>query len=98
MRLAAKYGEKAFIILSEHGIYLEESNYSAMLAQIFQWLGIVYGELSLEVVSRQDRTVHQDEAIIMLSKARNLQKGNDSIRYQLALQLAQVGDVCFSIG
>lgn len=91
MRKAATYGEKAFIILSEHGISL--SNYSSILGQVFQWLGVVYGELSLEVVRREDRTRHQEEAIIMLSKARTLQKTNHVARYQLALQFAEVGEV-----
>jgi len=97
LRQAAKYGENAFVILTEHGASLEENEYASILAQIFQWLGVVYGELSLEVVGRQDRTRHQEEAIIMLSKASNLQKNDDTIRFQLALQLTQVGDVSFVV-
>jgi tetratricopeptide (TPR) repeat protein len=91
LKKAAKYGEKAFVILSEHGTSL--SDYNSILSQVFQWLGVVYGELSLEVVKREDRTRHQEEAIIMLSKARSLQKTNHRARYQLALQFAEVGEV-----
>ena len=77
--------------MTEHGPSL--SNYPFILSQVFQWLGVVYGELSLEVVGRGDRIRHQEEAITLLSKARSLQKNNHLARYQLALQYAEVGEV-----
>jgi hypothetical protein len=95
LQQAASYGEKAFIIVTEHASTLP--SYSYLLGQVYQWLGVVYGELALEVVSREDRLRLQNDAIVMLSKARNLQRSDPKIRYQLALQYAEVGEVIWSL-
>ena len=88
---AATYGEKAFIIVTEQGSKL--GNYKEMLSIVFQWLGVVNGEIALESLVRQERSDRQNEAILYLEKARSLNRENAYIRYQLALQLAEVGDV-----
>jgi hypothetical protein len=88
---AATYGEKAFIIVTEQGSKL--GKYKEMLSIVFQWLGVVNGEIALESLVRQERSDRQNEAILYLEKARSLNRENAYIRYQLALQLAEVGDV-----
>lgn len=92
MHQAASYGEKAFIIVTEHGANLD--TYTDLLAEVYQWLGVVYGELALEVDGREDRTKYQNDSLAMLSRARNASRGNSEIRYQLALQYSEVGEVC----
>ncbi|KAJ3306677.1 hypothetical protein HDV03_004307 [Kappamyces sp. JEL0829] len=88
---AANYGEKAFIILTEQGSKL--ANYKAMMAQVFRWLGAVNGEMALEMVVRKERTERQKEALLFLEKSKTMDRQNAQLRYQLALQLAEVGDV-----
>ncbi|KAJ3272125.1 Tetratricopeptide repeat protein 7A [Terramyces sp. JEL0728] len=90
LKQAQAYGEKAFIIITEHGSHLP--NYSLLLSRIFQWLGIVYGELALDVIGREDRQDYQTEAVLILKKAKELDKNNSRIRFQLALQLAEIGE------
>jgi len=95
LQQAASYGEKAFIIVTEHASTLP--SYSFLLGQVYQWLGVVYGELALEEVGREERLRLQNDAIVMLSKARNLQRSDSKIRYQSALQYAEVGEVMMFI-
>ncbi|KAJ3322235.1 Tetratricopeptide repeat protein 7A [Boothiomyces sp. JEL0866] len=90
LKQAQAYGEKAFIIITEHGSHLP--NYSLLLSRVFQWLGIVYGELALDVIGREERLDYQTEAVLILRKAKELDKNNSRIRFQLALQLAEIGE------
>jgi hypothetical protein len=91
LQKAATYGEKAYIIITEHGTLLPD--YANLLSQVYQWLGVVYGELALEVVERTERVTFQNNAAIMLSKARSWNRDDSFIRYQLALQYAELGEV-----
>lgn len=77
--------------MTEHGTLLP--NYANLLSQVYQWLGVVYGELALEVVDRTERITFQNNAATMLSKARNWNREDPLIRYQLALQYAELGEV-----
>jgi tetratricopeptide (TPR) repeat protein len=86
---AAVYAEKAFVILTEHGAYLP--NYSELLSIVFQSLGLVYGELALEVVDSQERQTYRNQAVVMLSKAVDHLE-DPVILYQLALALSEVGE------
>lgn len=79
--------------MNEHASLL--SDYKFMLSQVFGWLGVVYGELSLEVVGREERNRFKSRAAILLRKSRNHCKTNPQTRYQLALQFAEMGEVCF---
>jgi hypothetical protein len=93
LKEAAVFGEKAFVILTEHGFLLP--NYNSLLSQTFQWLGIVYGELSLEVLERDERVEYQNQAVVMLSKAVQICQTDSVLYYQLSLGLAEAGQVNF---
>ncbi|KAI8893149.1 hypothetical protein BC833DRAFT_609421 [Globomyces pollinis-pini] len=95
LKLAAEYGEKAFIIITEHGSSL--SNCITLQSLVYQWLGVVYGELAVEVFDRQEREDFQNEAISLLTKAKQLTPNNAKVRYQLALQLSEVGEFSLAI-
>lgn len=90
MKQAATFGEKAFVIITEHGTTL--SDYSLLLSKVYQWLGLIYGELGLEGVEKEVRETFQSQAVVMLSKAMHLQKRNAILRYQLALSLIEIGE------
>lgn len=91
LKEASQLGEKAFVIITEHGFLLP--NYHQLLARIYQWLGLVYSELALEVVEREERHIFQTEAIVMLSKGAQYEKNDALIHYQLALALVEGGEV-----
>lgn len=90
MNEAAKYGEKAFVIVTEHGSSLE--NYEILLSIVFQCLGLVYGELALEVIDSRERNVYQDQAVVMLRKSVDHNE-DPMILYQLALALSEAKQV-----
>jgi hypothetical protein len=61
-----------------------------------QWLGLVYGELALEVLESTERLMYQNQAVVMLSKAVQVEQQNSVLFYQFAFALSEVGEV-FSI-
>jgi tetratricopeptide (TPR) repeat protein len=63
-----------------------------ILGSIYQWLGVVYGELSMEVIEGTQRRTYQNEAIEMLQKATELNAYDATLFYQLSLQLGEVGE------
>lgn len=89
---AAKYGENANLILQQHGSKLV--NFSSICSLICQWLGVVYGELALEVRDSAYRQQYQNLALKMLKRAKKTSpKADPFLLYQLALQQAEVGQV-----
>jgi hypothetical protein len=90
LKQAATFGEKAFVIITEHGTNLPD--YSLLLSKVYQWLGLIYGELGLEGVEKEVRETFQSQAVVMLSKAIHLQKRNATLRYQLALAMIEIGE------
>ncbi|KAJ1337047.1 hypothetical protein BSLG_006807 [Batrachochytrium salamandrivorans] len=92
---AAIYGEKAYSIAIKYTAHLPE--YSSILKDIYQWLGVVYGEQSIEVSSNRERRLLQSQAIAMLQKATAMDSTDPIMHYQLALQLAEVGEFADAI-
>jgi tetratricopeptide (TPR) repeat protein len=93
LKEAATMGEKALIILNEHGGSLV--NYRALLCKVNQWLGVVYGELGLETTQREDRLDYQTKGTELLQKAVGLEDSG-VLRYQYALSLVEIGE--FELG
>lgn len=67
--------------------------YSSLIARIYQWLGVVYGELSMEVREATERTNFQIQALDMLRKASQINITDHKLFYLLALQYSEMGDV-----
>jgi tetratricopeptide (TPR) repeat protein len=93
LKEAATMGEKALIILNEHGNSLV--NFRALQCKVNQWLGVVYGELGLETTQREDRLDYQTKGTELLQKAVGLEDSG-VLRYQYALSLVELGD--FELG
>ncbi|EGF82374.1 hypothetical protein BATDEDRAFT_22819 [Batrachochytrium dendrobatidis JAM81] len=87
---AAIYGEKAYNIAIKYAVNLPE--YPFVLKSIYQWLGVVYGEQSLETSDHTERHSLQSEAKAMLEKAVAICNTDYILYYQLALQLAEMGE------
>ena len=65
-----------------------------LLSKVFQCLGLVYGELSLEVSNSEERMEYIEQAVVMLKKA--VLHYEDSIcLYQLALALSEAREVLY---
>ena len=88
--LAAEYGEKAYLLATEHLSHLP--NYSIVLKKIYRWLGVVYGEQALEVTNSALRVQLQVNATAMFEKAISVDPDNYLLYYQLGLQLAESGE------
>lgn len=78
-------------MLVQHGVRLP--NYSNLLCTIYQWLGAVYGELSMDVIDGNERRGLQNEALSVLFIATQVKKNDPNLFYQLGLQLAEAGEV-----
>ena len=91
MNKAKEYGELAGVIVTEHGQTLPQ--YPTLLSRIYQWQAVVYGEIALEVIESDERQHLQAGARDFLKRAKMLDKNNYLIRFQLALQKAEIGEV-----
>eukprot|EP00842_Homolaphlyctis_polyrhiza_P006060 jgi/Hompol1/6455/HPOL_002272-RA len=92
---ASQFGEKAYLLATQFLSHLP--NYNAILKEIYQWLAVVSGEQALEVVNAKDRRRLQSEATSMLQQAVSLVPDDFQAYYQLALQLAEVGELVDAI-
>jgi tetratricopeptide (TPR) repeat protein len=89
LKEAAMMGEKALIILNEHGTLL--TNYHSLLCNVNQWLGVVYGELGLETIQREERIEYQTKGMESFQKAVDLEN-SAILRYQYAISLVELGE------
>ncbi|KAI8922682.1 hypothetical protein BC831DRAFT_66731 [Entophlyctis helioformis] len=90
LELAAEYGIKAYHLATAHLAHLP--NYNLVLKNVYQWLGVVFGEQAQEMISSKEGRALQADSVDMFQKAAALGHSDYLLYYQLALQLAEVGE------
>ncbi|KAJ3117183.1 hypothetical protein HK098_006351 [Nowakowskiella sp. JEL0407] len=96
LRQALNYGEKAIYYLKNHAdVSTEVMN--DLLRTSLKMLGVVCGELALEVRDSDERVKYRAQAVECLEEAFRFDETRWDIAYQLALQYAEIGEIQTSI-
>ncbi|KAJ3110520.1 Dual specificity protein phosphatase cdc14a [Phlyctochytrium bullatum] len=113
LSLGVEYAELAVSLLRDYTPWFpKEFDFGYARFRAFQTLGVCYGEMAQEAITSIERQKYQAEAVKALKEARGaiLDREDeigmilphqdpifDSIAYQLALQLAEVGEISEAI-
>ncbi|KAJ3296469.1 hypothetical protein HK104_001562 [Borealophlyctis nickersoniae] len=95
LRKAVRYAETAADILRDHGSTCKDL--TSLSQKAYQFLGVAYGELGLEVRDSQERRQLQERAAECLRESVRLNESCWQAWYQLAMQYAELGEIADAI-